>query len=580
MSKHYFLLILNLLFASLALAQVCLTKSSKYPTTVVLRQGMPCRYNVRVYIHRINPLTVSGGYSPSVDNIIMNNLNSSLDSYGLYFQLSGSRTWRDDEIGSNNVPLNTLLELYNNPQNNFQSNAINIYVFRKDNVIASGYVPNANKQVLLLTGTRIVNHCPTSGTIGYEIPTSKVVAHEMGHCLGLPHTFGSGTAGNNDDGFSDTSPDYITGLSGTGQACVNPTTCQFTGKCGECLLASNPTALMTNFMSYTAPNCMSVFSPMQVQAMKDNLEGSLARVVASKAYAPIDLLTNSPIKYDSNPAQTANYISAGTHYLSANLTSSDYQMLVGGINWISSNTSIYWTKSGSYNENVRFDLYSGQSTNFTVTANNGYGTSTRNIAFYVQSAWRLASTQVASTLSVSFDDVSNTETLPQQIEIYDETTNKKEKVINVKQLHKDKAFKDKTLDVNISSITSGSKRLVFHYLKSKNSKGEEQYETKIDKFVRIAPRSEIIEDDHTFRIYPTPVINVLQLELFSKTKKNVVISIFNSLGAAVKQVNLSLETGLNTNSIDVSDLTSGVYFLHSSDSEHILNVLRFVKEEE
>jgi hypothetical protein len=54
----------------------------------------------------------------------------------------------------------------------------------------------------------------------------------------------------------------------------------------------------------------------------------------------------------------------------------------------------------------------------------------------------------------------------------------------------------------------------------------------------------------------------------------------NSLGAAVKQVNISLETGLNTNSIDVTDLTSGVYFLHSSDSEHTLNVLRFVKEEE
>ncbi len=574
--RNFLLVIFSIFFLtnlSQGQTKVCLTQSTTYlvPNTGGEYNNLCPIYKVRIFIHYMYGNS-SPGYNSSSNTIILNGLNDVYNKYGIRFELKGSRTWLatryTDEIFKDGRNREQILDLFKDSNANNDPNAINIYILDRNSIASAGKANGIPSNALFVGGNRnVLFNCQY---ISYELPLSRVVAHEVGHCLGLQETHSAVGSGDG-DGLSDTPINYVDDAT-----CVNPTTCQFVGKnsCNNCLITSNPMQNMINVMSYTTPKCMSYFSPMQLERMRKTLDGYLASTSAIKVTTSPNLQT---IKHDGISTYTTNFISSGTHNLSTNI---DIALLSQPLNWTSSNNSIYWTKSGSYNENVRFDLYSGQSTNFTVTANNGCGTSTRTITFYVQSAWRLASTQVASTLSVSFDDVSNSETLPQQIEIYDEATNKKEKVINVKQLHKDKAFKDKTLDVNISSITSGSKILVFHYLKSKNSKGEEQYETKTDKIVRIAPRSEIIEDDHTFRIYPTPVIGVLQLELFSKTKKNVVIDIFNSLGAAVKQVNLSLETGLNTNSIDVSDLTSGVYFLHSSDSEHILNVLRFVKEEE
>jgi hypothetical protein len=516
-----------------------------------------------------------------IDAEIMKNLNDGMNKYGFSFELQGSRDWQNNQLSASNASDLILVNIQEHPDKVLVNNCINIYVLPAVSNNFSGGFVGTNKKVLLIGNTKTINHCAKQGSVSYEIAKGKVVAHEMGHCFGLPHTFGDDEKG--EDGFSDTPIDYLTVSQGA-QSCVtqgyNNLTqdCKFTGNiCTSCKLASNPTYHMKNFMSYTTPNCMSYFSPQQVQYMRNFLESNLSDIIIQMGQKPAPSLLNIKVDNNTTSANTVNYISAGSHSIYTNIDESTVDV---PLEWQSSNTGIYWYVYDTKNKSARFDLYSGQTTNFTIKAKNSCDSTTRTIGFYVQSAWRLASTQVASTFSVSFDDVSNTETLPQQMEIYDEATNKKEKVINVKQLHKDKAFKDKTLEVNISSITSGSKVLVFQYLKSKNSKGEAQYETKTDKIVRIAPRSENIEDDHTFRIYPTPVTSILQLEIFSKTKKNVAINMLNSLGAAVKQVNISLETGLNTNSIDVTDLTSGVYFLHSSDSEHTLNVLRFVKEEE
>ena len=92
----------------------------------------------------------------------------------------------------------------------------------------------------------------------------------MGHCFGLIHT----GKFNGDDGLSDTSIDYV-----LKSECVNPNNCQFVNNCSSCNVASNPTTNMTNFMSLTVPPCMSVFSPMQVDLMRNTLNYSIASVV-------------------------------------------------------------------------------------------------------------------------------------------------------------------------------------------------------------------------------------------------------------------------------------------------------------
>ncbi len=146
---------------------------------------------------------------------------------------------------------------------------IDIYVLPSNSQIRGGFVPDDNQKAMVLGGTRYVEHC-SGGSTNYEIATSKVVSHEMGHCFGLLHTWQN----NGDDGLSDTSIDYV-----QENACVNPNTCQFVNNCSLCNVSSNPTTNMTNFMSYTVPTCMSVFSPMQVNLMRNTLNYSIASVV-------------------------------------------------------------------------------------------------------------------------------------------------------------------------------------------------------------------------------------------------------------------------------------------------------------
>jgi len=123
-------------------------------------------------------------------------------------------------------------------------------------------------------GTRTISHC-TGGSTLYEIATTNVVSHEIGHVLGLPHTF---------DVSLGTPIDYV-----RNRECVDPITCQFVSNCTDCNVSSNPTTNMDNFMSYTIPNCMSVFSNEQVSLMKENLDNTMASVVARTQGAPNDI---------------------------------------------------------------------------------------------------------------------------------------------------------------------------------------------------------------------------------------------------------------------------------------------------
>ncbi len=247
----------------------CLTKpiqpTKKSPSSQRIA-SQPCKlYTIRVYVHRVMS-NGGNGYNNGVEYTIINNLNGALNSFGLFFVLSGSRTWYDDLYGSSNTGPLALEGLPNSPSNGFQNNAINIYVLPQNSQISGGFVPFTNKQVLMIGGTRTVSHCQNPGNVSYEIATSKVVCHEMGHCFGLIHTFDN----NGDDGIDDTPTDNVNNDAG-GQGCINTSNCQFTGSCSSCSLPSNPTTNMNNFMSYTIPSCMSYFSVGQLDKMRENL---------------------------------------------------------------------------------------------------------------------------------------------------------------------------------------------------------------------------------------------------------------------------------------------------------------------
>ncbi|MDH3709048.1 MAG: zinc-dependent metalloprotease [Cyclobacteriaceae bacterium] len=209
---------------------------------------------------------------------IIHHLNSSFNQYGIYFELSGTRDWYSNQYADANADPDVLeiqlTGLFEDPQALQHSDAIDIYLLPADLPIkGGGFVPSNNKKVMFVGGTRTVNHC-SGGSTSYEIAASQVVSHEMGHCLGLPHTFEASVG---------TDIDYV-----RNRECIDPITCQFVSNCTACNVSTNPTLNMNNFMAYTVPNCMSIFSYEQVSMMKANLDGTMASVVNRIQGAPND----------------------------------------------------------------------------------------------------------------------------------------------------------------------------------------------------------------------------------------------------------------------------------------------------
>ncbi|MDH4091967.1 MAG: T9SS type A sorting domain-containing protein [Cyclobacteriaceae bacterium] len=276
------IIILVLSVSAIAKSQTyCLSDSTinKQSTAFYRRQEIlqPCKiYWINVYLHRVegygNGWT---GYSSTIDTDILKNLNSTLNPYGFYFKLIGARDWINNFYTNPNQLAIELTELANDPNSLQHTDAINIYLLPSNSPIRGGFVPSDNKRIMIIGGTRTVNHC-SGGSTTYEVATTRVVSHEMGHCLGLPHTF---------DGNLGTAVDNV-----KENACVDPGTCQFVSNCEYCNVSSNPTINMTNIMSgYTLPNCMSELSNGQVSVMREKLDDTMASVVDKKVELPSDI---------------------------------------------------------------------------------------------------------------------------------------------------------------------------------------------------------------------------------------------------------------------------------------------------
>ncbi len=80
-----------------------ITSPSKIDSEFQMASMQECKlYWINVYIHRVNGNGY--GYTSSIDNTIISNLNSSFNQYGFYFQLSGSRDWQNNFYANPNTP--------------------------------------------------------------------------------------------------------------------------------------------------------------------------------------------------------------------------------------------------------------------------------------------------------------------------------------------------------------------------------------------------------------------------------------------------------------------------------------------
>lgn len=186
--------------------------------------------------------------------------------------------------------------------------------------------------------------------------------------------------------------------------------------------------------------------------------------------------------YDwGSTVNTVNFVSSGGHNVYSNINPAT---LSQSINWSPNNSNAWFY--GQNNVNASFNLGSGQSITFFMSATNPCGTSTRNPTFVAQSGWRMyANTEVKDIMYIGFDNVEYLETLPTSIIISDEKSGKNEMEISMKELFDRKQFdKDKRIAIDVRKLSRGVKIIGFIYPQL-DSKDQTQFERKTDRAILI-----------------------------------------------------------------------------------------------
>lgn len=233
---------------------------------------------VRVFYHVVRKTDGTEGFTGNLCDVTTL-LNSIFNPYNIFFEESGRENINNSdiyELPDSPFPFST-----SNPHND----AIDIYFIKSAN---SGEFSGC------------ANGIPSKAFfIVNSSALTPVIAHEMGHCLGLYHTHrgspcgadpedGPNTCSENPNGSNCTTcGDYIcdTPASPVLFGAINTTTCAYTGTCQLEGVSYQPGVSTINIMSY---GCLREFTPMQVNAMKNVLNGSLSAVKVSFPFATIN----------------------------------------------------------------------------------------------------------------------------------------------------------------------------------------------------------------------------------------------------------------------------------------------------
>ena len=229
-------------------------------------------YFLNVFFHVIRKSDGTGGHTYQDVNDTFTMLNTDFNSHNIYFFWDNVIDYIDDS-SKFYVPSSSIFT-YNNHQN-----GIDVYLY-PDDVIA-------NYAGGLANGVGVSSELYVGGKYWKSpypslIP-SHVVSHEMGHVLGLWHThhgtFYEGGSDSNqcaelvDGSNSDTCGDYIEDTPADPHLHfnVNPTTFQWLGSGQD---ANGDTYIPDTrlIMSYTDIRCMSYFSALQGERMRNAIE--------------------------------------------------------------------------------------------------------------------------------------------------------------------------------------------------------------------------------------------------------------------------------------------------------------------
>lgn len=113
------------------------------------------------------------------------------------------------------------------------------------------------------------------------------------------------------------------------------------------------------------------------------------------------------------------------------------------------------------------------------------------------------------------------------------------------------------------------------------TEASENYITAVKVNPEIIPvgvkETEAVNPMTTTRVYPTPTTNILNVEVNASQNSDVNISVFNIMGQKVSEQNTTVNTGINTTTINTESLSSGIYFV-TVKANGFENTMKFVVE--
>jgi len=217
---------------------------------------------IPVWVHQIrNTAGTLGVLNASQTSSQISALNAAFASAGFQFTLAGTTlTNRTQWYNDGGTYYNTLARDVNNN--------LNIYTNTASGNLGYAYVPSGggvvgNKFDRVVIYYRAFGN---PGTYGAPYNQGDTTVHEVGHYLGLYHTFQGGCASasgcaNNGDLICDTQPEGAAHFS----PCTDPATC------------GNPDPI-TNFMDYSDDPCMNNFSSNQKNRMHCTVNNYRTRI--------------------------------------------------------------------------------------------------------------------------------------------------------------------------------------------------------------------------------------------------------------------------------------------------------------
>lgn len=224
---------------------------------------------VNLKFHVLHMDNGTGGYDESDVNACKNLLNSAFNPRGISFNYLPTHHWNKSfYLTQTNL---AILSVFSDPANQRTSDAIHVYLI-KNPQLGAGKADGIPSNACFLGGS------VSYGGITYQLVPSHVVSHEVGHCMGLQHTFNNFTPGTPasesspctmGDFVADTPVDPV-----TTKECIIASNCTYQPYNGQCPLTDNNgnpyTPNLRNIMSYSVNTCIDHFTPGQGDKMRED----------------------------------------------------------------------------------------------------------------------------------------------------------------------------------------------------------------------------------------------------------------------------------------------------------------------